>query len=63
MGPPPRRRTEAEALEDVSARMLQGWKMLGDSCPMPACNTPLVESRRAQLDELEMLESIFPDEL
>ena len=49
MGPPPRRRTEAEALEDVSARMLQGWKMLGDSCPMPACNTPLVESRRGEV--------------
>ena len=52
--PPPRqkgmpRRTEAEALEDVSARMLQGWTMLGDACPVAGCNTPLVRSRQGEV--------------
>ena len=45
----PKRRTEAEALEDVSARMLQGWTMLGDACPVAGCNTPLVRSRRGEV--------------
>ena len=43
------RRTEAEALEDVSARMLQGWTMLGDACPVAGCNTPLVRSRQGEV--------------
>ena len=45
----PKRRTEAEALEDVSARMLQGWTMLGDACPVAGCNTPLVRSRQGEV--------------
>ena len=47
--PQSKRRTEAEALEDVSARMLQGWTMLGDGCPVADCNTPLVRSRQGEV--------------
>ena len=36
-------------MEDVSARMLQGWTMLGDACPVAGCNTPLVRSRQGEV--------------
>lgn len=41
--------SDKEALEVMSTRMVDGWKMLPTACPMEGCNMTLLESREGQV--------------
>lgn len=40
-----RRKSRDEATESISHKLLEGWKLLGQHCPMDNCGTPLLADR------------------
>ncbi|KAF4316613.1 hypothetical protein BBO99_00001663 [Phytophthora kernoviae] len=45
----PVKRSRDEASKLLGQKMLQGWTMLGNSCPVEDCYTPLMRSRQGKV--------------
>ena len=37
--------TTDESVEKLSTKLLQGWTMLSETCPLPKCSVPLMRNR------------------